>query len=232
MTGTKQIKIPFWATIFTTLGVIALCTLGTWQIQRLAWKEDIIAKLDAAYDNPIKDPDLSDLNDNDFLYAEIRGKFLFEKSILLGHTVKNEKPGQFLITPLLTDQGTLLVNMGFNPKGWALENHFLKSYNNEKISFTGIIRKPSCNSFTPQNSPEENTWYRLDIDQISSAQNLKNPMPFVMIVDFASRKFDAQFPNNERWEPNNNHAQYAFFWFTLASTLVIIYGLRFFRKET
>ena len=84
MTGTKQIKIPFWATIFTTLGVIALCTLGTWQIQRLAWKEDIINKLDNAYENPVKNPDLSELNEDDFIYAEINGRFLFEKSINIG----------------------------------------------------------------------------------------------------------------------------------------------------
>ena len=67
MTGTKQIKISFWATIFIALGVVVLCTLGTWQLQRLAWKEDIMAKLDAAYDNPIKNPNLSDLKNNDFL---------------------------------------------------------------------------------------------------------------------------------------------------------------------
>lgn len=227
MTGTKTIKLPFWATIFTILGAIVLSGLGTWQLHRLAWKTDILNKLDAAYENPIQNPDLSTLKEDEFIYAELKGRFLFNKSILLGYQIKNEKPGQSLITPLLTNQGTLLINMGFNPQDWPLEDHFLKRYNNQTISFRGLVRKPDWNSFTPQNEPEKDSWYRLDIPQIAQTKGLENPSPFVMDADFASRKFDAQFPRNERWQPNNNHLQYAFFWFTLAGTLIIIYRLRF-----
>ena len=42
-------KLPVWGTILTVIGVVVLCTLGTWQLDRLAWKKDLIAKLDAAY---------------------------------------------------------------------------------------------------------------------------------------------------------------------------------------
>ena len=229
MTGTKK-KIPFWATLFTLLGLIVLCTLGTWQLQRLAWKQEILNKLDAAYENPTQNPDLSKLAKDEFVYASIRGRFLFNKAILLGHTIKDEQPGQFFIIPLDTGKGTLLVNMGFNPNDQPLKDHFLRHYNRQYITFSGIIRKPEWNSFTPENNPEENIWYRTDITQIAEAKDLERPIPFVMYAQSASRKFDAQFPNNTRWEPNNNHMQYALFWFAMAGALIVIYILRFLKK--
>jgi surfeit locus 1 family protein len=232
MTGTKTgITLPFWATLLTILGVVILCILGSWQIQRLTWKNDIIAKLESAYKNPLESPALSELKEDGFIYASIKGRFLFDKSILLGHTIQDEQPGQFLITPLQTKQGTLLINMGFNPSTEKLEDHFLKSYTGENITFTGLIRKPHWNSFTPENVPENDIWYRPDIFQIATAKDLKNPIPFMMYADSASQKFDAQFPNNTLWQPNNNHAQYAFFWFTLAGALVVIYVLRFLKRN-
>lgn len=235
MTGTSDIpratiKLPFWATLLMITGVIILCALGTWQIQRLAWKNDILAKLDAAYENPETNPNLSTLAENDFIYGTMKGRLLFDKSILLGHMVQNDKPGHFLITPLETSQGTLLINMGFTPNDQPLETHPVKSSNGQTLKVSGIIRQPKWNSFTPENNPEKNTWYRADTKQIATAQNLKNTIPFVMYADSASRKFDAAFPNNERWAPNNNHGQYAFFWFALASSLIVIYILRFLRK--
>jgi len=231
MTGAKRITLPFWATLFTVLGVAVLCTLGAWQIQRLAWKETVINKLDAAYETPITNPDLSNMDEDEFVYGEIKGRFIFEKSILLGHTIKDENPGKLLITPLETPQGTILINLGFNPNEQPLNDHLLNVYNNETMSFTGIIRKPSWNSFTPDNIPEENIWYRLNVPQIAADKDLQNPIPFVMYADSASQKFDGDFPNNTRWEPNNNHAQYALFWFSLAGALIIIYGLRFLKKQ-
>jgi surfeit locus 1 family protein len=230
MTGTKR-KLPFWATLLTILGVLVLCGLGSWQVQRLQWKQDILDKLEAAYNNPIDNPAIAEMDEDSFTYGKIEGRFLFEKSILLGHTIKNETTGQFLITPLKIDQGTLLINLGFNKYSEPLENHYLEAFSGEAITFTGIIRKPKWNSFTPENDPEKDTWYRLDISQIAKAKGLENPLPMAMYADSASKKFDGQYPNNERWQPNNNHMQYAFFWFTLAGALITIYCLRFLRKN-
>ena len=82
-----------------------------------------------------------------------------------------------------------------------------------------------------QSSSENDIWYRPDIFQIATEKDLKNPIPFMMYADSASQKFDAQFPNNTRWQPNNNHAQYALFWFSLAGALIVIYVLRFLKKK-
>ncbi len=229
MTGNKTI-IPFWATLFTIAGVIILCALGTWQLQRLQWKNEIIEKLHAAYENPIDNLNLSTLKDDNFVYASITGRFLFEQSILLGHTIKDEQPGKFLMTPMETEQGTLLVNMGFNPNTQPLETHALKAYQGQFVTLAGLIRKPTWNSFTPENNPENDLWYRADIAQIAAAKNLENPIPFLFYADHALKELSTEFPNNERWEPSNNHARYAIFWFTMAGAFMLVYYLRFFKK--
>jgi len=221
-------SLPFWATFLTLCAVIILCALGTWQLQRLEWKNNIIAKLDKAYASKAANINFNALENNDFAYGSVTGTFLFNKSIALGHRVSKESvAGHSLITPLKTEQGTLLINMGFNPNDQPIRNHFLNAYQGQNITFTGLARSPSWNIFTPENNPENDTWYKYDIDQIAQKKNLENPIPFILYADSASLKFDASFPSNERWYPKNNHAQYAFFWFTLAGTLIIIYILRF-----
>ena len=224
-------KLPFWGTVLTVLGVVILCGLGAWQLQRLAWKEDILTKLDAAYEGEVTKLDFDTINADDFAYGVVEGRFLFDSAILLGYRVKDGVPGADLIVPLETDQGVLFVNMGFNPGSQSLDGHFLDGYQGDMIRFTGLARAPEWNAFTPENVPEEGLWYRADVEEMAAVKGLSDPVPVVLYADFASRKFDAQFPNNERWEPKNNHLQYAIFWFTMAAAMVVVYGVRFLRKR-
>ena len=88
---TKETKIPFWGTILTVLGLSVLIGLGTWQVQRLQWKQDILVKLDAAYAG-LTDPQQvnqrpfsrQNFTEGEFLYGHTGGAFLPDKAILLG----------------------------------------------------------------------------------------------------------------------------------------------------
>ncbi len=224
-----SIKLPFWATIMTVLGIAVLCTLANWQLQRLAWKSEIIAKLDAAYESENSKPlDIENFEDGDFTYGHVSGTFLPHKALLLGPRTKDEKIGNHLIVPLKQKNATILINMGWTE--WNLEELPIHHLKNKKVWFEGLARAPYWNSFTPDNVPKQDLWYKPDIHNIATAKDLKNPAPFILYAEHASHKFDAAFPNNKRWSPNNNHLQYAIFWFTMALTLAVIYVLRFLRK--
>ena len=227
------IKLPFWATLFTVLGVMVLCALGTWQLQRLAWKAELLEKLDKAYDAPITDPNVAGLDPDQFFVVSIEGRFLFDAALLMGHVVVDGQAGQNMIVPLETDQGVLLVDMGFNPQEDMLEEHKLKPYRNKVLRFTGLLYKPEWNAFTPPNIPQDDIWYRADIEQIADAKSLAPVLPFMMRGQSVSPAFgDIDLPKNERLQPNNNHAQYALFWFSLALALIVIYALRFLRAKS
>jgi len=231
MTGPKR-TISFWATCLTLLGVIILCGLGTWQLQRLAWKEKILAELDTIYNQDATLLTEADITDNNkYLYGKIKGTFLFNKAILMGHAIREERQGKFLIVPIKAGNTTWLANLGWNDNETTLGNHPLKIHDGRTITLTGLARPPFWNAFTPQNDPENNVWYRPDVKQIADVKLIDNPSPLIFYPSTTTPELNAGFPNNETWKPNNNHAQYAFFWFTLAAAMVIIYLLRFVVKS-
>lgn len=218
-------KPPFWATFFTLTGFSILCVLGTWQLQRLAWKERLIAQLDAAYESDASIP--VDMN-IDFSYGSATGRVIPDKAILLGPKTKDNTVGHDLIVPLRTGNGTLLVNMGWTAaqNTTELPIHHL----DRDITFTGMTRTPRWNMFTPENKPDQNQWYKPDIGEIAHAKNLENLRPVMLIAEKANYAFNNAFPNNPRVYPHNNHKQYAFFWFSMAIALTLVYVLRFIKK--
>lgn len=225
MTGRKTIKLPFWATFFTILGIGILCALGTWQIQRLAWKNDIIARLDKAYETQGATALNLDTPPHDYSYGRVKGRFLPDQAFLLGPRTQNKKIGNDLIVPLLIDKHTLFINMGWSDS--PLYKMPIRHLQGKNVWFEGLIVTPHWNSFTPQNEPDKDLWYRLDTREIATIKNLPDAYPFILRAEHASHKFDAAFPNNEKLYPNNNHLQYALFWFAMAIALLAVYILRF-----
>lgn len=219
-------RLPFWATLMTLMGLIVLCGLGTWQLKRLAWKTDILTKLDMAYESGGSEAlRLDDIGEGDFRYGRVEGTFLADKAVLLGPKTRDKKIGNDLIVPLRMEGRTLFINMGWTE--WPLDEQPIYHLNNAQVWFEGVVRTPGWNSFTPENVPEKNQWYKPDTGEMAAAMELANPYPVIMYAEHASHKFDAAFPNNTRWHPNNNHMQYAVFWFSMAVILLVIYTLRF-----
>ena len=80
----------------------------------------------------------------------------------------------------------------------------------------------------PENMPEQDQWYRPDLEEIAAAKGLNDVMGYILYAfDLGGVKAEG-FPRNDRWSPKNNHAQYAAFWFSMALVLMGIYYLRFF----
>ncbi len=223
-------KLPFWATLLTILGLCVLCVFGTWQLQRLAWKNDIISQLNQAYDSPQNAAlKLEEITGNELIYGRVNGIFMPDKALLLGPRTSNKEIGNDLLVPLKIGKNTLIINMGWTP--YPLDQQPIHHLKSRKVWFEGLIRKPKWNAFTPENLPEKDIWYKADIEEIAKTKSLKAPYPFILRAENASHKFDAAFPNNHRLLPNNNHLQYAFFWFAMAAALASVYTLRFLVKR-
>src|SRR5262249_32411523 len=92
---------PLLATALAVLGVCCLCALGTWQLQRLEWKERLMADLEAAYEGaPAASLNMKSLEDREFAYGRITGRVLADQAFFLGFKVQGEKPGHDLIIPV------------------------------------------------------------------------------------------------------------------------------------
>ena len=65
MTGFRPL---FWPTLFTAPAVLLLLALGFWQVERLFWKQDLIAQRQAAVAaNPVAPPHSLEEARSDFL---------------------------------------------------------------------------------------------------------------------------------------------------------------------
>ncbi len=219
-------KCPFWATTFTAGGMIVLCGLGSWQLQRLQWKNDLLAALDQQYETAA--PQISQLSaELDLTRGMITGQFLQNKTIELKPRTHEGVTGVHIFTPFKTQSGeTLLVN-----RGWAPQNHGeIKTPTTPRQILTGLFRAPAKpNIFVPQNTPDKGQWYRLDLAQIETALEVPPLAPVILYTENTTG--DSLIPVGTKPDLNNNHLQYAFFWFAMAAALLSVYILRFIVKK-
>jgi len=213
------------------LGVCVLVALGTWQLQRLAWKEDLITRIEqqsAVETAPLSREDLK--GQNEFKTGTLRGRFLPDKDIRLIPRTYDGEPGAHILTPFITNEGaTLLVN-----RGWVGVDKSAApppALQQDSLEISGMVRHlPRPNMFTPVNDPANDIWYRADLQEIMAAKNLETlaPVLFYQSCEDARRAPD---PCGLALNISNDHRQYALFWFAMAGVLIAVYAVRFWVKR-
>ncbi|KAF8844101.1 SURF1-domain-containing protein [Paxillus ammoniavirescens] len=154
------------------LGFIPIFTfaLGTWQLQRLQWKINLIDELEEKLE---RDPILLPKRINvtvipEFAYRRVllRGRWDHAHAILLGPRVRDGAHGYHVITPLIrTDGSTVWVDRGFIGKAFA--DNYVRGEEGE-VDVEGMLRiSHTRNTFTPDNEPAEGKWYWADIDAMT-----------------------------------------------------------------
>ena len=222
-------KLPVWGTILTFIGVVVLCALGLWQLQRLDWKRGILEAIEAERNSEASLPALTLADfENGPVYkrGQIEGRFIEGKNFLIGPRTHEGKPGYHIIAPFALDgSGVVLVNRGwvgldYNPADIDWPAH---------STITGVLRQPDGgNMFTPPNQPEKDIWYVIDRSEIAWAKDLHSLSPLMLYEES-----DDIIPLTESLHslPDNNHLQYALFWFAMAGAMVVVYGFRFLRHH-
>jgi surfeit locus 1 family protein len=233
MTGFRPL---FWPTLFT-VPVLLLCLgLGSWQVQRLFWKEGLIAQRQAAVAAaPAPVPrNLADARSMEFHRVIDEGVFLHDKEIFLGATSEGGRQGYQILTPLLEPGGRIIfVNRGFIPGELKDPAKRAAGQVSGTVRVQGLIRLPPDGRpgwFVPDNRPDLNYWFWVDIPAMSAAAGLDHVAPFYIDADAT--------PNPGGWPKGgvtrlalpNNHLQYAITWFSLAVALIVIYVL-FHRRQ-
>lgn len=222
-----SIKIPVFATLLTVIGVSVLCALGTWQLQRLEWKTALIAELEAEYQ---KDPMQHRITREELYNGDlqnkrgyVQGSFDQDREFLLRPRTHDGEPGYHAYIPFTTTDGAiLLVNRGYVPLDWP--GYMTPPSGRQNIA--GMFRRPDApNPFTPVNTPETDSWYRVDLNAMG-----ENLAPYVLYEEQKPEEGTYPIPYRPGTHLNNNHLQYAVFWFFLAGAMVLIYSLRFLRK--
>ena len=218
----------FWPTVVTLLLLIALLALGTWQLERYAWKEALIAERTAHLTAP--PINLAEAGGLDivpaFLRVTVEGTFLHDRELHLSTTSREGELGFHVLTPLRTRAGPLvLVN-----RGWVPPEHKSGASRDAgqlagPVVVAGFVRRGGRPSlFTPDNQPAENVWYWIDLSAMSRALGAE-VAPFVVEAGPAPNPGGLPLGGQTRSELRNDHLQYAITWYALAGALLVIYAL-------
>ncbi|HRY04404.1 MAG TPA: SURF1 family protein [Beijerinckiaceae bacterium] len=215
-----------------------LVSLGVWQLQRLAWKEALIARINTRiHQSPEPLPPRAQwagLQADDYDYRHVRAKGHYlpgELLIFRGSSPieadRNIGPGYQVMTPFAVEGGgTLIVNRGFAPLAWKDQPALRTAPPSGEVEISGLMREPEDrNAFTPADEPAKNLFYTRDPAAMAAALKLQNPAPFALDLD--ADPASKGWPHGGATELNipNNHLSYAWTWFGLAATLVGVFGV-------
>ena len=228
----------FWPTLFTIISLLILISLGTWQVYRLIWKNSLISNYLYKFNNEIIKYDKSFLFNDEFEYRRIniKGRFINEKEILIIGKTFEGNVGFHLITPFITrEEKLLLINRGWISEKLKLRSSRSFSLIEEDILIDGIIRRPQKKGyFVPENDPIGNFWFTIKPYQIEKALKLESfDLEKKFYVDVIRDKGKLKLPIGVSGSPNfrNQHLTYAFTWYSLAITLIIVYFVFHFKEK-
>ena len=148
--------------IFVFFSIILFCILGTWQLYRLQWKQDLINQISAGINSsPIQ---FSQKNNKNYQRVFLIGKYDFKNQIYLYSLNEKGQPGFDVITPFETlNKENVLVNRGWIKK--ELKNK--PEINNLSTNIMGMTKQSNRkNIFTPENDTIKNLWFYINIDEI------------------------------------------------------------------
>ncbi|MET0331553.1 MAG: SURF1 family protein [Dyella sp.] len=221
----------------TLLGLLAVVfflgfvALGTWQVERRAWKLDLIARVDQRVHAPATDapgpsqwPTISTAAD-EYRRVRLQGTFLYDRQTYVWATT-DQGSGYWVMTPLRSADGAVvLVNRGFVLPQWCGRTHQCAQGPSGETRVTGLLRMTEPGVFLRRNDPARDDWYTRDVPGIAAARGLNHVAPYFVDADASA----ASVPDASNWPRGgltvirfpNNHLVYLITWYVLALMVLL-----------
>ncbi len=193
-------------------GAAILVALGVWQLQRLAWKEAMLADISARIVAPPEPlPAVPDPEADRYLPVAVAGTFLPGEALVLA-SPRGLGPGYRLITPFLTEDGQrILVDRGFLPEARRQD---ARPPGPARIE--GNLHWPAeADRFTPPPDAADGLWFARDVPALAAALGT-DPVLVVLRASDEAAPPARPLPVDTAGIPND-HRQYAITWFALAA---------------
>jgi surfeit locus 1 family protein len=219
-------------TFFVAATLALLVGLGLWQLQRLEWKEGLIAKIGARTKAPpVSLQEAAERarggEDVSYLRVSAEGSFDHEKERYL-YAISDGEVGWHVIAPLETKGGeVVLVDRGFVPEAKKEPASRPEGALEGTVTVIGLARPAESQGlFAPDNEAAANRWFWRDLAAMAASMF---PERKVEVVPFYLEAERGEVPGGwprggeTRLDIRNDHLQYALTWFLMAFCLVVIY---------
>lgn len=227
-------------TLFALAAFVICIALGTWQIQRKAWKEALIATLERRLSAPpVELPPLElwgqlDPAEDEFRHVKFSAALVPGAEALVytsGSALRSDVsgPGYWVLAPArLAAGGLVVVNRGFVPEGRQDPATRAAGEVTGSAELVGVMRWPEPRgTFSPNDEPARNLWFVRDPVGIASAKGWGDVAPF--FVELESPRPPGGLPRAGALKVNlrNEHLQYAITWYGLALVVVVMFAFWF-----
>ncbi|PSN70356.1 SURF-family protein Shy1 [Corynespora cassiicola Philippines] len=219
---------------------ITAFALGCWQVQRLGWKTELVARFEdrltfPPLELPLRiDPEAVPHFDYRKVYA--KGVLRHDQEMLVGPRMLEGEEGYTVITPLEREdeqgrKSKILCNRGWIRKDAA--KHWYRAKNGAlpegEVTVEGLLRQPpKKNMFTPTNKPEEGEWFFPDIKEMaawtgSQEVYVEETMTPDLLENYRREPLGIPVGRPATVNLRNNHTQYIFTWYALSLATSIMF---------
>ncbi len=233
-----SLRPMLWPTVFAVPALIVLILLGNWQMERLAWKEDLLGQIAQGMSaDPVPLPTSDtwasiDPSIQRYMSATATGVFDHANEAHVYISSLSGEPGYHVITPLqLSQGGWLLVDRGFVPISKKAAETRPAGQVSGEVTVQGVLVLPDdANAFTPEPDLVKNVWYHRPIDRLAGKAGISPVFPMLMDAGPAPNPGSLPVGGQTRLELKNPHLGYALTWYGLAVTLVGVWLAFFFAR--
>jgi surfeit locus 1 family protein len=215
------------------LAFAGFVSLGVWQLQRMQWKQALIARVEARVDAaPVAPPTRGDWaaitsGRDEYRRVRLSGRFL-PVAQTRTQAVTALGAGWWLLAPLRMDNGEIvLVNRGFVPAGEDAAPPPTGTPTGT-VQIEGLLRiSEPAGGFLRRNLPEQDRWYSRDVAAIARARGLPADAVAPFFVDAVRDPALNGWPRGGLTVVafRDSHLSYALTWFGMA-LLTAVAGLR------
>ena len=214
-------KHKFLFSVFIIFFILVFVALGSWQIVRLNWKNNLILEIENSLKNP--PVELTNSNVKNYLKIKTSGSIDLEKQIYLYNLNDTGTPGFEVINPILINDTNYLINRGWIP--FEKKNSQEINIFDENDIIGTLKLQGRKNIFKPDNDLEENYWFSLNREDILKFTGKE----FSKYIIYLNGNYQVPKPKKITANISNNHQKYALTWFSLAISILLLY--LYFRKK-
>ena len=239
-------KPAFWLfSVGALVALVVLVSLGNWQVQRLAWKEQLIADVtERVASAPVPAPgpgQWANVSRDSHVYRPVTltGTYDHTREVHVWFALGKPQggplggPGYMILTRFISEEGwEVIVNRGFVPEGLKSPEDRAQTHVEGPQTITGLMRFDEPKNWnSPQADKEKNVWIVRQVDEMAQFLAMPQEHTAPYWIDLTEGQGIDGLPQGgeTRVVFTNNHLQYALTWFGLAVVLVVVFAFWLFK---